>query len=89
LRVEQPPIVLVGHSMGGAVAVRCAASKVHAAMLHLAAATQQLTHVAQVVIAPRAQMTRPHLLVVTLCKSRYAQRGLALKPCKTNKSRES
>ncbi|DBA73372.1 TPA: hypothetical protein ACH3X1_011416 [Trebouxia sp. C0004] len=27
LSVEHPPIVLVGHSMGGAVAVRCAASK--------------------------------------------------------------
>lgn len=27
LSVEQPSIVLVGHSMGGAVAVRCAASK--------------------------------------------------------------
>ncbi|DBA69992.1 TPA: hypothetical protein ACH3X2_012343 [Trebouxia sp. C0005] len=27
LSVEQPPLVLVGHSMGGAVAVRCAASK--------------------------------------------------------------
>ena len=26
--VERPPIVLVGHSMGGAIAVRCAASKV-------------------------------------------------------------
>ena len=47
MSVEQPPIVLVGHSMGGAVAVKCAASKVHAAMLHLVAATQQLMHVAQ------------------------------------------
>ena len=25
---ERPPVVIVGHSMGGAVAVRCAASKV-------------------------------------------------------------
>ena len=47
LSVEQPPIVLVGHSMGGAVAVRCAASKVHAAMLHLVVAQQQLLHDAQ------------------------------------------
>lgn len=27
-REEQPPIILVGHSMGGAVAVKCAATKV-------------------------------------------------------------
>ena len=47
MSVEQPSIVLVGHSMGGAVAVRCAASKVHAAILHPVAATQQSMHVAR------------------------------------------
>lgn len=26
---EQPPMVLVGHSLGGALAVRCAATKVN------------------------------------------------------------
>ena len=30
---ELPPIVLVGHSMGGAVAVRCAATKVNLVIL--------------------------------------------------------
>lgn len=34
---EQPPIVLVGHSMGGAVAVRCAATKVNIAIFFITA----------------------------------------------------
>lgn len=33
---EQPPVVLVGHSMGGAVAVRCAATKVNICCLRYA-----------------------------------------------------